>query len=41
MKAMLTALLPLLPGLEIAGAPELVPHLHVAGIKGLPLRRAA
>jgi cytochrome P450 len=41
LKAMLTALLPLLPGLEIAGAPELVPHLHVAGIKRLPLRRAA
>ena len=40
LKAMLTALLPILPGLEIAGAPELVPHLHVAGIKGLPLRRA-
>ena len=38
LRAMLAALLPLLPDLELAGPPELVPHLHVGGIKALPVR---
>jgi cholest-4-en-3-one 26-monooxygenase len=40
LRAMLSALLPLLPDLELAGEPERVPHLHVGGVKRLLVRRA-
>ncbi|MBW2419161.1 MAG: cytochrome P450 [Deltaproteobacteria bacterium] len=40
LRAMLAALLPLLPELELAGRPELVPHLHVGGIKKLLVRHS-
>lgn len=40
LRAMLAALLPLLPDLEIAGKPQRVGHLHVAGIKELRVRLA-
>jgi len=39
LRAMLAALLSLLPNLEIATEPQRVGHLHVAGIKALHVRR--
>jgi cholest-4-en-3-one 26-monooxygenase len=41
LRAMLAALIPILPRLELAGRPERVPNTHVSGYARLPVRLAA
>jgi cholest-4-en-3-one 26-monooxygenase len=41
LRAVLGALLPVLPRLEIAGTPRRIPNLHVSGYATLPVRAAA
>jgi cytochrome P450 len=40
LRVMLEALLPRLSQLELVGRPELVPHLHVGGVRSFCLRKA-
>lgn len=41
LRAALRALLPVLPGLELAGPLERVPNLHVSAIRRLPVTRSS